>query len=351
MTPKLAFVGCGTHSTNNLYPALGYANCRLDAVCDRVRSLAERNAARFGAAAVYEDAERMLDERRPDGVLVVGPPHIHYEVGKLALSRGIPLYVEKPTAPNLAQARELVALARANRTFVMTGYMKRFGMPYAKARAMIRSGEFVPAAGSLKYGHWLSSDLDGMLHTMSVHIIDLALSLFGECLAVTSTTARSARNALTLSVTLRFRSGAIAHLMLDGSQPRIQERVELSGSVGDANALLIVDNVHQLELHRQGHHGVDVLTDHPWQIEPRFELDGIQVWRPDYAIPNMGQTRMFFQGFAGAVREFVAAIAERRDPYPSPEEALWAMEVIDAIIRQPDGTTELRPQVAAGAAA
>ena len=84
-TAKIAFVGCGTHSTNNLYPMLKYTRARLDAVCDLDRGLAERNARVFGAASVYTDAARMLAERRPEGVFVVGPPELHYEVAKEAL--------------------------------------------------------------------------------------------------------------------------------------------------------------------------------------------------------------------------------------------------------------------------
>jgi myo-inositol 2-dehydrogenase/D-chiro-inositol 1-dehydrogenase len=344
MPVKLAFVGCGSHSTSNLYPALAYADCVLDAVCDRERTLAERNARLFGAASVHTDAERMLDERRPEAVLVVGPPQMHYEVAKLALARGIPTYVEKPTAPDLARTAELVALARANRTILMTGYMKRWGMAYPKAHELIASGELAPAAGFIKYGHWASQDLESMLLYMCVHPIDLALALFGEAASVTSAMTRSARGALSLAVTLRHRSGTLMQLMLDSSQPRIQERLEISGALpgaGGGNALLVVDNVQHLELHRQGQSGVDLIAPSLERIEPTFDLADIQLWRPDYGIPNMGQTRLFFQGFAGAVREFVAAVRDGRDPWPSPEDAVATMRVVDAILRRPDGVTEL----------
>jgi hypothetical protein len=31
---KVAFVGCGSHATNNIFPMLRYASCTLEAVCD-----------------------------------------------------------------------------------------------------------------------------------------------------------------------------------------------------------------------------------------------------------------------------------------------------------------------------
>ncbi len=115
MSPRIAVVGCGSHCTNNIMPDLAYAPCELDAVCDLQPDLVARNARIFGARASYTDVARMLDERQPDGVIVVGPPQLHHDVGRLVLERSIPLYVEKPTAPSLAAAQALVACARAHR--------------------------------------------------------------------------------------------------------------------------------------------------------------------------------------------------------------------------------------------
>ncbi len=343
MSPRIAVVGCGPHCTNNIMPALAYAPCELDAVCDLQPDLAARNARIYGARASYTEAARMLDERRPDGVIVVGPPQMHHDIGLQVLERAIPLYVEKPTAPSFAAAQEMVACAREHRTWVMTGFMKRFGMAYRHLHGLIACGRLVPAMATLRYGHWRSEDLDGMLHFMSVHIIDLALHLLGEPASVTAFTQRRADRGISVALTLRFASGAIAQIMLDSAMPRIQERVEVSGVIEGGNALVVVDNVQSLEVHRQGHHGIDLLAPSMAEIAPHFHLEDIQIWRPDYGIPNMGQTRLFFQGFAGAVRAFVDAVAAGRAPPASNEASLGAMRVIAAVLARPDGTTELGP--------
>jgi len=331
---KVGFVGCGTHSTNNLYPMLKYSRCRLVAVCDADENLARRNAGVFGAGdAFYTDADRMLDDCELDGVFVVGPAAMHYEVGRKVLARGIPLFAEKPPAPTLSQAEELVSLAREHDTIFMVGFMKRHGLTYKKAREMMTDGSFEPAAGFFKYGHWPMTDLNNMLLGMCSHPIDLAISFFGDVAEVSSTLSRDARNSISLAVTLRFQSGKWAQLMLDASQPRIQERVEISGVCNGGNALLVVDNVDHMEFHRQGQRGIDVLVPLP-DINPQFDLADIQMWRPDYGIPNMGQTRHFIQGFAGEVREFADAILEKREPYPSGAESLKTMRVIAEILQQ-----------------
>jgi predicted dehydrogenase len=115
----------------------------------------------------------------------------------------------------------------------------------------------------------------------------------------------------------------------------------LSGAMDGASALIVVDNVQHMELHRHGLSGIDLLAPQMHEIEPTFDLNNIQMWRPDYAIPNMGQTRHFFQGFAGEIREFVSAILEKREPYPGTEDSLKAMRVIEAVCSNPDGFTKL----------
>jgi myo-inositol 2-dehydrogenase/D-chiro-inositol 1-dehydrogenase len=341
---RIGFIGCGSHSTHNLYPMLKYARCRLAAVADIDAEAAERNARIYGAERWYTDADAMLEKEALDGVFVVGSFQMHHDYALKALARGIPVFTEKPPAGTLAGAREMVAAAKAHGTFVMTGFMKRHGLAYAKARELITSGAFEPAAGFFKYAHWHSAPehLDGMLLFMSIHIIDLAISFFGDVREVTSVRSVTA-GTQSLGVTLRFTSGKWAQLMLDGSQPRIQERVELSGHMDGSNALIVVDNLHEMEVHRQAYNGIDVLAPTMAEITPRIELNDIHIWRPDFALPNMGQNSPFIQGFAGEVREFCDAIIEGREPYPGTADVCKAMQVIDAIQRVPDGTVMLEP--------
>ena len=295
---NIGFVGCGTHSTNNLYPMLKYSRCRLQAVCDMKRELAEFNCRVFGGRAVYTDVDEMLSKEALDGVMVVGPPIMHYEVGKKVLARGIPLFVEKPPAETLQQAEELAMMARAAGTFVMTGFMKRWGLAYRKIRRFVDEGRFVPHAGTFRYLHWPTTNLKWMLLGMSIHPIDLAISFFGDVDAVTSTTYETER-AVSLGLTLRFKSGRWAHLNLGSCAPRIQERMELTGEMDGKPTLLVVDNVQQLEIHTQGDGGCDLNPDLAL-IDPDFSMEDIQVWRPDYGLPNIKQNSPFLQGVCTA---------------------------------------------------
>ena len=339
---RIGFIGCGTHSTHNLYPMLNYAQASLEAVCDTNEALAKRNMALFAGKAWFTSVDEMLDKAALDGVMIVGPPELHYEAGLKALRRGLPTFVEKPPASDLAKTEELVKVAKANKTFLMTGFMKRHGLTYGKIREHIQTGRFIANACSMKYMHWPGevSGLRNMLLGMSSHPIDLLLSFFGEPQRIQCSLGKGAKNWLTLGVNMTFAEGRVGQLML-GAQARIQERLEMSGILDGQPAFFVVDNVMHMELHRQGQAGVDVWAPALDQIQPTFDLQDIQIWRPDYGIPNMGQTRHFVQGFAGEVREFCNAILEKREANPSMEDSLRVMRLIEAICRNPDGTTEL----------
>lgn len=345
---NVAFVGCGSHSTNNLYPMLKYSRCKLAATCDLNGALAQRNAEIFGARKAYTDVDKMLADEKLDGVMVVGPAEMHYEIGKKVLARGIPLFIEKPPAPDLAKTKELVALARARNTFVMTAFMKRFGLTYAKIRSFINEGRFQLASGMIRYTHWPNAgDVRGLMMGMSIHAIDLAISFFGEPVEVTSDWTVSGPMG-SLGVTIRFASGKFAQLVL-GSAVRIQEHVELTGVFDGKAAVFVSENVQSLELHTMGRNGIDLVTwdkngvhcPELYEISPDFDLDDIKVWRPDYALPNQGQNSPWLVGYAGEIREFGEAILQKREPYCGTDDTLKAMRVIEAVATKPNGTSKV----------
>jgi hypothetical protein len=107
----------------------------------------------------------------------------------------------------------------------------------------------------------------------------------------------------------------------------------------------LVDNVIRMERHTQSNRGTDLGAPTPDAINPVIDLSGIEVWRPDFGIPNMGQTRLFLQGFVSEVREFCDAIIEEREPSPNGDDSLLTMAVIEAIAASPDGVTSFEEEL------
>jgi len=62
---RAGFIGCGSHSFRNIYPALQFAPVQLVATCDLNAERSAAFAQRFGALRSYTDYHRMLGAEEP----------------------------------------------------------------------------------------------------------------------------------------------------------------------------------------------------------------------------------------------------------------------------------------------
>ena len=230
---RLAFIGAGSFATTSLYPNIHKVpQIDLVAVCDLDREKAERAARNFGARAVYTDAEKMLDEQQPDGVFVIGPAPMQYQVAPIVLRRGIPVYVEKPSANTSAQARELAELAEANGVWGQCGFMKRFAYVYRMASDIMTRPEFGEVnmvtihsrPGPLPTDLGIDPARRAMLISQLCHIFDLTLPR-RRCRGGERTHREVTSTQFAYLVNLRFRSGAIgsARYEWSGDQDRLPD--------------------------------------------------------------------------------------------------------------------------------
>jgi predicted dehydrogenase len=224
---RLAFIGAGGFATARIYPNIHKVpQIDLIAVCDIVEEKAERNARNFGARRVYTDLEEMLDKEELDGVFVIGPAPQQYELAPHVLRRGIPVYVEKPSANTSAEARELAEIAEANDTWGQVGFMKRFAWVYAMAKDIINRPEFGEihmvnaqwGQGSYPQIWGMDSAKRSMLVGQLVHIFDLVRFFGGDVATVSAIFKQVTDTNYAYLVTLEYRSGAIGQLNLNSIQ-------------------------------------------------------------------------------------------------------------------------------------
>ena len=82
------------------------------AIYSRKEETGKAMAAEFGLGRVYTSMEEMLADPAIDMVYVASPNSIHYGQVKAALLAGKHVICEKPFAPTVAEADELIALAK-----------------------------------------------------------------------------------------------------------------------------------------------------------------------------------------------------------------------------------------------
>lgn len=102
---RVGIVGSGWIATDHsvVLRKLGH---ELVAVCDIDRARAERLAP--AGAAVYEDWQELLDRETLDALWVTTPPLHHRGPATAAMEAGIPVFLEKPAARTLEDARAIV---------------------------------------------------------------------------------------------------------------------------------------------------------------------------------------------------------------------------------------------------
>jgi virulence factor len=131
----------------------------------------------------YEDYTDLL--RRVDAVSVVTPTDAHFAVVAECLRRQVHVLVEKPIAGSLAEARELVRLARHSPAVLQVGHIERFNPAFLELQSVLEDMQIV-AVNARRLSPFDTSNTDvDVVFDLMIHDIDLALTLLGpemDCL-------------------------------------------------------------------------------------------------------------------------------------------------------------------------
>ena len=137
-------------------------------------------------ASFAEMAER--EAARPDGieaVVIVTPNHLHYPVAKAFLAAGIDVICDKPLSTTMAEAYDLVDLARkSGLVFAVTLNNTGYAM-VRQAREMVAAGEIGPVriVHAAYIQDWLTLPIDAEGHKQAEWRTDPARAGASACLA------------------------------------------------------------------------------------------------------------------------------------------------------------------------
>ncbi|MEK7509226.1 MAG: Gfo/Idh/MocA family oxidoreductase [Patescibacteria group bacterium] len=112
---NVAIVGSGFGRYGLLPAFAAVPQCTVVAVCGKKTDSLRKDCRRFGVEHIYEDWRALLKNERIDAIALAVTPRAQYTISKAALRQGIHVFAEKPLAVDLAQANELLRLARKKR--------------------------------------------------------------------------------------------------------------------------------------------------------------------------------------------------------------------------------------------
>jgi predicted dehydrogenase len=154
---KVAILGCGKIADAHAELVRTSHLARLVAACDLEPLMAEQLALRYGIERFYSDFSQMLEHERPDVVHITTPPASHLPLTLQAIDAGCHVLVEKPVAPDYAQANTMIKAALANRRQLIPGYTYKFDPAAERMRQLIAAGAIgEPVHVESFYGYNLS---------------------------------------------------------------------------------------------------------------------------------------------------------------------------------------------------
>jgi predicted dehydrogenase/flavin reductase (DIM6/NTAB) family NADH-FMN oxidoreductase RutF len=308
-------------------------------ICGRNQSRAAQLARRFGAVGIFSTVDEALHDDRVSGVSIVLPHQLHGDAVRAALKAGKHILLEKPIATTLTEADELVAAEKNADVVCMVAENMHFRPSIATAAELLKIGTFgeplhlnVRGGGMMKLHGWkgdASKMGGGIIIDFGIHYIRMLRILLGEPSRVLASCGMQSNLLMegedSAQLLFEGHSGWRAHFFLTwsshlGNGPD----VELYGTKASARF---------------------------WAFRPYFDILGpdtsalsrlLPMLRPAFlrekigVIREEGRTRVHLnEGDGGAaytweIKEFLAAIAEKRKPVSTFADARRDLEIVEA---------------------
>ena len=216
MTVRVGLIGAGGVGARHARVLASFDDVELVGIADPAPDAATVLAGDLGVAV------RSVDELLSaglDGVWLCVPPFAHGELERRVVAAGLPFFVEKPIAADLAVAESVAALVAEAGLPTATGYHWRHMDTVTAAREALAgtTPRLVHARwwGTTPPPAWWSDSArsGGQLVEQATHVLDLVRLLAGEVTEVVGGSAASTRDGRDVpdatAAVLRMESGAV----------------------------------------------------------------------------------------------------------------------------------------------
>ena len=118
------------------------AGCRVKYACDLRQELLSKLQGEFDTKFI-DDVNEMLADEEVEAVVVATEAPSHYKIALSALKHNKHVYIEKPITLDIAQAEELVELAKKNNKKIMVGHLLLYHPAIKKLKELLRTDTLV----------------------------------------------------------------------------------------------------------------------------------------------------------------------------------------------------------------
>ena len=272
--------------------------------------------------ARFIEPERLIDAA--DAVDIVAPTNFHFDLCRMAIRKGKHVFVEKPLAHTMEEARELVKLVKESNVKLQVGHVERFNPAFLALKNIDLKPMFIEVHRLAQFnprGTEVSVILDLMIHDIDI-ILSVVKSevkhISASGVAVMTETPDIA------NVRIEFNNGCVANL----SSSRISMKKMRKMRVFQKDAYIGIDFLNKkTEIIRlKTQHDIDSFS---------FDLDTpngkktIAIANP--AIPEVNAIKLELEEFRNAVVNNTPTIVSEVDGYRAMDVAHYILKKIKSI--------------------
>jgi len=319
-----AVIGMGYWGPNLARNFATADGCALVMCCDKDRRRLEKTARQYPAATMTDSLAEVLDNKTVDVVSIATPVHTHYSLAKSALAAGKHVLVEKPLTGNVAEAEELVDLAKKNGRVLMVDHTFIYHPAVEKMKDIIRRGEL----GDICYYDSVRINLGLFQHDISVlwdlapHDASIMEHLIGK--PVKWVQAAGARHAgqpveSMAYVTVQFDDNILGHMHVNWLSPvKVRQII-----VGGGKRMLVYDDNLVTEKVKIYDRGVEL-----------HSIEGIHQAMVQYRMGDMYAPAIATEeALKRAIQHLVYCIRESKSPVTDGAAGLRVVRILEAAER------------------
>ena len=137
---RVALIGTGAMVNFHLDAIEKDPDAKLVAVCTAHMESAKKSADPRGVAA-YDDYVKMLEELKPDAVIINLPHYLHEPCAKVCAEHGCHILLEKPMSTSYQSCLNIIEVCKKNNVLLQVAHPQGFMAETRMAQDIIKSGE------------------------------------------------------------------------------------------------------------------------------------------------------------------------------------------------------------------
>lgn len=308
---KIAVVGCGYWGKNLVrnFSELG----ALKYVCDSDSSTAEAIGKQHDVSTTTLSH---VFEADVDGIVIAAPAAQHFEIAEMALKAQKHVFVEKPLALKVEEAKMLCSLAERQKKVLMVGHLLQYHPAFLRLKSLVGEG----GLGKLQYIYSNRLNLgkfrneENILWSFAPHDISMILGLAGDAPVTVAATgsAHLSNHIHDVTIThLSFENGIQAHVFVSWLHPFKEQKLVV---VGDRGMAVFDDGLEWSEKLKIYPHRVHWVNGLPQAQKAEFQKIKLDSFEP----------------LKAECQHFLDCIKDNREPNTNGLEGLNVLKVLEA---------------------